>query len=86
MIARCIDVFTSLSRYVLPSWAEFDLGRSPVYWKTMNGLPPTAVRKRPSKLVLFQVFTTSCIPFLLLHLIGGEAEAFLQSSCSKSCS
>ncbi|KAL1551381.1 protein POST-ILLUMINATION CHLOROPHYLL FLUORESCENCE INCREASE, chloroplastic-like [Salvia divinorum] len=28
--------------YVLPSWAEFDLGRAPVYWKTMNGLPPTA--------------------------------------------
>ncbi|XP_047960323.1 protein POST-ILLUMINATION CHLOROPHYLL FLUORESCENCE INCREASE, chloroplastic [Salvia hispanica] len=31
-----------IKEYVLPSWAEFDLGRSPVYWKTMNGLPPTA--------------------------------------------
>ncbi|XP_057772831.1 protein POST-ILLUMINATION CHLOROPHYLL FLUORESCENCE INCREASE, chloroplastic [Salvia miltiorrhiza] len=31
-----------LKEYVLPSWAEFDLGRAPVYWKTMNGLPPTA--------------------------------------------
>lgn len=20
-------------------WADFDLGRAPVYWKTMNGLP-----------------------------------------------
>ncbi|PQQ18534.1 uncharacterized protein Pyn_03197 [Prunus yedoensis var. nudiflora] len=26
----------------LPSWAMFELGRAPVYWKTMNGLPPTA--------------------------------------------
>ncbi|XP_073035433.1 protein POST-ILLUMINATION CHLOROPHYLL FLUORESCENCE INCREASE, chloroplastic isoform X1 [Primulina eburnea] len=28
--------------YVLPRWATFDLGRAPVYWKTMNGLPPAA--------------------------------------------
>lgn len=26
----------------LPTWSEFELGRSPVYWKTMNGLPPTS--------------------------------------------
>ncbi|KAL0415355.1 UNVERIFIED_CONTAM: hypothetical protein Slati_3367400 [Sesamum latifolium] len=31
-----------VKEYVLPTWAEFDLGRAPVYWKTMNGLPPTA--------------------------------------------
>ncbi|KAL3840980.1 hypothetical protein ACJIZ3_025571 [Penstemon smallii] len=31
-----------IKEYVLPTWAEFDLGRAPVYWKTMNGLPPTA--------------------------------------------
>ncbi|KAL8464663.1 hypothetical protein ACS0TY_034240 [Phlomoides rotata] len=31
-----------IKEYVLPSWAEFDIGRAPVYWKTMNGLPPTA--------------------------------------------
>lgn len=23
----------------LPTWAEFELGKAPVYWKTMNGLP-----------------------------------------------
>ncbi|GFZ11847.1 post-illumination chlorophyll fluorescence increase [Actinidia rufa] len=28
--------------FSLPTWAEFDIGRSPVYWKTMNGLPPTS--------------------------------------------
>ncbi|KAF8400621.1 hypothetical protein HHK36_013920 [Tetracentron sinense] len=31
--------------YSLPKWAEFDLGRAPVYWKTMNGLPPTSGEK-----------------------------------------
>ncbi|KAL6884503.1 hypothetical protein ACP4OV_010439 [Aristida adscensionis] len=25
----------------LPTWAEFELGRAPVYWKTANGLPPS---------------------------------------------
>ncbi|KAF5739087.1 hypothetical protein HS088_TW12G00286 [Tripterygium wilfordii] len=31
--------------FILPSWAMFELGRAPVYWKTMNGLPPTAGEK-----------------------------------------
>ncbi|KAK9130672.1 hypothetical protein Sjap_011159 [Stephania japonica] len=31
-----------LKEYALPTWAEFDLGKAPVYWKTMNGLPPTS--------------------------------------------
>ena len=31
-------------RIKLPSWALFELGRAPVYWKTVNGLPPTSVR------------------------------------------
>ncbi|OVA12996.1 hypothetical protein BVC80_8479g7 [Macleaya cordata] len=31
--------------YALPTWAEFDLGRAPVFWKTMNGLPPTSGEK-----------------------------------------
>ncbi|KAK2651639.1 hypothetical protein Ddye_011495 [Dipteronia dyeriana] len=33
------------SRYVRPSWAMFELGRAPVYWKTMNGLPPMSGEK-----------------------------------------
>lgn len=35
-----VDYF---GRYKLPSWATFEMGIAPVYWKTMNGLPPTAV-------------------------------------------
>ncbi|KAG8643648.1 protein POST-ILLUMINATION CHLOROPHYLL FLUORESCENCE INCREASE, chloroplastic [Manihot esculenta] len=34
-----------ITEYVLPSWAMFELGRAPVYWKTMNGLPPTSGQK-----------------------------------------
>ncbi|PSR96070.1 Ribulose bisphosphate carboxylase/oxygenase [Actinidia chinensis var. chinensis] len=31
-----------VKEFSLPTWAEFDIGRAPVYWKTMNGLPPTS--------------------------------------------
>ncbi|ERN00362.1 hypothetical protein AMTRI_Chr05g72040 [Amborella trichopoda] len=31
--------------YTLPTWAAFDIGRAPVFWKTMNGLPPTSGEK-----------------------------------------
>lgn len=31
--------------YALPSWASFELGRAPVFWKTMNGLPPSSGEK-----------------------------------------
>jgi hypothetical protein len=34
-----------VKEYELPSWAMFELGRAPVYWKTMNGLPPSAGEK-----------------------------------------
>nr|XP_010909593.1 uncharacterized protein LOC105035656 isoform X2 [Elaeis guineensis] len=31
-----------LKEYSLPTWSEFELGMAPVFWKTMNGLPPTS--------------------------------------------
>ncbi|KAK0597153.1 hypothetical protein LWI29_022283 [Acer saccharum] len=34
-----------IQEFVRPSWAMFELGRAPVYWKTMNGLPPMSVKK-----------------------------------------
>lgn len=43
-----IDAGYGFSRMKLPTWAEFELGRAPVYWKTSNGLPPSPVsRRRP---------------------------------------
>ncbi|KAM7254138.1 hypothetical protein ACFE04_031820 [Oxalis oulophora] len=34
-----------VKEHVLPSWAAFEIGRAPVYWKTMNGLPPSSGEK-----------------------------------------
>ncbi|KAK7294081.1 hypothetical protein RJT34_16964 [Clitoria ternatea] len=34
-----------IQEYKLPSWATFEIGRAAVYWKTMNGLPPTSGEK-----------------------------------------
>ncbi|KAB1218710.1 hypothetical protein CJ030_MR3G026590 [Morella rubra] len=31
-----------IEAFRLPTWAMFELGMAPVYWKTMNGLPPTS--------------------------------------------
>uniref|UniRef100_A0A7N2LMX7 PIFI-like Ig-like domain-containing protein n=2 Tax=Quercus lobata TaxID=97700 RepID=A0A7N2LMX7_QUELO len=31
--------------FTLPSWTMFELGKAPVYWKTMNGLPPSSGEK-----------------------------------------
>ncbi|XP_056697991.1 protein POST-ILLUMINATION CHLOROPHYLL FLUORESCENCE INCREASE, chloroplastic-like [Spinacia oleracea] len=33
-------------RFLLPKWAEFELGLAPVFWKTMNDLPPTEKKNR----------------------------------------
>ncbi|KAL4368428.1 hypothetical protein GQ457_05G034980 [Hibiscus cannabinus] len=34
-----------IKEYALPSWAMFELGKAPVFWKTMNGLPPSSGEK-----------------------------------------
>eukprot|EP00262_Sarcandra_glabra_P016265 TRINITY_DN524_c0_g1_i1.p1 TRINITY_DN524_c0_g1~~TRINITY_DN524_c0_g1_i1.p1 ORF type:complete len:269 (-),score=38.53 TRINITY_DN524_c0_g1_i1:233-1039(-) len=44
--------------YSLPTWAAFDIGKAPVYWKTMNGLPPTS----GEKLTLFYNPTNKLVP------------------------
>ncbi|KAF9615605.1 hypothetical protein IFM89_024701, partial [Coptis chinensis] len=43
--AVATPVVDEVKEFSLPTWAEFDLGRAPVYWKTMNGLPPTSGEK-----------------------------------------
>ncbi|CAN1330984.1 Protein POST-ILLUMINATION CHLOROPHYLL FLUORESCENCE INCREASE, chloroplastic [Linum perenne] len=32
----------TVEEYALPSWAKFEIGKAPVYWKTTNGLPPSS--------------------------------------------
>ncbi|KAH9328061.1 hypothetical protein KI387_000169, partial [Taxus chinensis] len=34
-----------LKGYTLPSWAEFEIGQSTVYWSTEDGMPPTSGEK-----------------------------------------
>lgn len=34
-----------VKEYKLPTWAEFEIGKAPVFWKTMNGLLPTSGEK-----------------------------------------
>ncbi|KAL0717266.1 hypothetical protein Bca4012_066588 [Brassica carinata] len=43
--ATTLAPLEEIKEYKLPSWAMFEMGRAPVYWKTMNGLPPTAGEK-----------------------------------------
>lgn len=34
-----------IKEFSLPTWAMFELGKDSVYWKTMNGLPPSSGEK-----------------------------------------
>nr|XP_027122712.1 uncharacterized protein LOC113739645 isoform X2 [Coffea arabica] len=72
--------------YKLPTWAEFDLGRAPIYWKTMNGLPPTAGEKLK---VFYNPAANKLVPneefgiafnggFNQPIMCGGEPRAMLQ--------
>ncbi|KAL1191334.1 Protein POST-ILLUMINATION CHLOROPHYLL FLUORESCENCE INCREASE [Cardamine amara subsp. amara] len=44
-VATTLAPLEEIKEYKLPSWAMFEMGTAPVYWKTMNGLPPTAGEK-----------------------------------------
>lgn len=44
-VATTTTTNEEIQEYKLPSWAVFEIGRAPVYWKTMNGLPPTSGEK-----------------------------------------
>ncbi|GFP88959.1 hypothetical protein PHJA_001039600 [Phtheirospermum japonicum] len=81
-----------VKEYVLPTWAEFDLGRAPVYWKTMNGLPPTAGEKlklfynpAAKKLVPNEEFGVAFNGgFNQPIMCGGEPRAMLQKIRGKA--
>ncbi|KAI3455311.1 hypothetical protein Pfo_011974 [Paulownia fortunei] len=81
-----------IKEYVLPTWAEFDLGRAPVYWKTMNGLPPTAGERlkifynpAANKLVPNEEFGVAFNGgFNQPIMCGGEPRAMLQKVRGKA--
>ena len=49
-------------RYKLPSWAKFEIGKVAVYWKPMNGLPPTSISIK----VLSYLIASYLINYLLV--------------------
>lgn len=76
----------------LPSWAMFELGRAPVYWKTMNGLPPTAGEKLR---IFYNPAASNIVPneefgiafnggFNQPIMCGGEPRAMLSKSRGKA--
>ncbi|KAK2974414.1 hypothetical protein RJ640_021270 [Escallonia rubra] len=78
--------------FLLPTWAEFDLGRAPIYWKTMNGLPPTSGEKLK---IFYNPAATKLVPnegfgiafnggFNQPIMCGGEPRAMLKKSRGKA--
>uniref|UniRef100_A0A2P2LJ10 PIFI-like Ig-like domain-containing protein n=1 Tax=Rhizophora mucronata TaxID=61149 RepID=A0A2P2LJ10_RHIMU len=76
----------------LPSWAMFELGRQPVYWKTMNGLPPTSGEKLK---LFYNPATNNLVPneefgigfnggFNQPIMCGGEPRAMLRQARGKA--
>ncbi|KDP37075.1 hypothetical protein JCGZ_06131 [Jatropha curcas] len=81
-----------ITEYQLPSWALFELGRAPVYWKTMNGLPPTSGEKLK---LFYNPAATKLKPnedfgiafnggFNQPIMCGGEPRAMLQKTRGKA--
>ncbi|CAL5373461.1 unnamed protein product [Camellia sinensis] len=85
-------VVDEVKEFSLPTWAEFDLGRAPVYWKTMNGLPPTSGERLR---IFYNPTATKLIPneefgiafnggFNQPIMCGGEPRAMLRKDRGKA--
>lgn len=77
-------------RSVLPSWADFDIGRAPVYWKTMNGLPPSSVSLchqllLTSSMSIFNLYSVHVAKstIFLSNLQGERVKLFYNPAASK---
>ncbi|KAG2379757.1 uncharacterized protein HKW66_Vig0165360 [Vigna angularis] len=81
-----------IKEYKLPSWAQFEIGRAPVYWKTMNGLPPTSGEKLK---LLYNPAAAQLVPseefgiafnggFNQPIMCGGEPRAMLRKNRGKA--
>ncbi|XP_058195865.1 protein POST-ILLUMINATION CHLOROPHYLL FLUORESCENCE INCREASE, chloroplastic [Rhododendron vialii] len=87
-----VPVEEEVKEFTLPTWAEFEFGRAPVYWKTMNGLPPTSGERlrifynpAAAKLVPNEEFGIGFNGgFNQPIMCGGEPRAMLQKSRGKA--
>ncbi|XP_077220078.1 post-illumination chlorophyll fluorescence increase [Tasmannia lanceolata] len=89
--AVATTVVEEVKEYALPTWAEFDIGKAPVYWKTMNGLPPAS----GEKLTLFYNPSNKLVPddefgiafnggFNQPIMCGGEPRAMTRKNRGKA--
>lgn len=78
--------------FTLPSWTMFELGKAPVYWKTMNGLPPSSGEKLK---IFYNPTATNLVPneefgiafnggFNQPIMCGGEPRAMLRKNRGKA--
>ncbi|XP_022724041.1 uncharacterized protein LOC111280817 [Durio zibethinus] len=86
------STMVEIKEYTLPSWAMFELGRAPVYWKTLNGLPPTSGEKLK---LFYNPAATKLVPneefgiafnggFNQPIMCGGEPRAMLRKARGKA--
>lgn len=81
-----------VKEFSLPTWAEFEFGRAPVYWKTTNGLPPMSGERlrifynpAAAKLAPNEEFGIAFNGgFNQPIMCGGEPRAMLQKSRGKA--
>lgn len=78
--------YDEIKEYTRPSWAMFELGKAPVYWKTMNGLPPMSGEKLK---IFYNPYAKNLLPnegfgigfnggFNQPFMCGGEPRAMLK--------
>lgn len=75
--------YDTLFRYKLPSWAMFELGKAPVFWKTMNGLPPTAVSVTAQCRVHLIESYSPLIKYLYTFLQGEKLRLFYNPAATQ---
>lgn len=80
--------YEEIEEYTRPSWAMFELGKAPVYWKTMNGLPPMSGEKLK---IFYNPYAKKLLPnkdfgigfnggFNQPFMCGGEPRAMLRKN------
>ncbi|XAR67778.1 hypothetical protein NMG60_11002675 [Bertholletia excelsa] len=90
--AAATSPMEEIKEFTLPTWAEFERGAAPVYWKTMNGLPPTSGERLK---IFYNPAATKLVPnkefgigfnggFNQPIMCGGEPRAMLKKGRGKA--
>ncbi|KAH9715095.1 protein POST-ILLUMINATION CHLOROPHYLL FLUORESCENCE INCREASE [Citrus sinensis] len=87
-VTTATNPYEEIEEYTRPSWAMFELGKAPVYWKTMNGLPPMSGEKLK---IFYNPYAKKLLPnedfgigfnggFNQPFMCGGEPRAMLRKN------